>query len=94
MAASKFDEIREKLTEALLSDVVTPSAARRISDMLKELGHKSITENRLDAMERELEDIMSNLAGPTVDEIKRKVTEGELGIAEMLKLWFRSRRKP
>lgn len=94
MAASKFDTVKQTLTAALLSDQVTPSAARRISDMLKELAHKSITENRLDAMERELDDIMGNLTGPTVDEIKMNVTKGRLGIVEMVKLWFRSRRTP
>lgn len=94
MAPSKFDAVKHRLTQALLSDQVTPSAARRISDMLKELAHKSITQKRLDAMERELEEIMGNLTGPTVDEIKMDVTKGQLGIVEMVKLWFRSRRTP
>ena len=79
MTATKFDAVKEKLTEALLSDEVTPSAATRISGMLEELAHKSITEERLDALDRELDDIMRNLTGPTVDEIKDKVAKGELG---------------
>lgn len=83
MTATKFDTVKEKLTEALLSDEVTPSAATRISGMLEELAHEPITEKRLDAMNRELEDIMGNLTGPTVDEIKSKVATGELGISEM-----------
>jgi len=83
MTASKFNTVKEKLTEALLSDEVTPSAATRISGMLEELAHESITEKRLYAMDRELEDIMGNLTGPTVDEIKSKVATGELGISEM-----------
>jgi hypothetical protein len=83
MTASKFDTVKKKLIEALLSDEVTPSAATRISGMVEELGHESITEKRLVAMDRELEDIMANLTGPTVDEIKSKVARGELGISEM-----------
>jgi hypothetical protein len=35
--------------------------------MLEELTHESITEERLDALNRELDDIMGNLTGPTVD---------------------------
>lgn len=84
MTATKFDAVKEKLTEALLSDEVTPSAATRISGMLEELAHESITEERLDALNRELDDIMGNLTGPTVDEIKGKVVKGELGIIEMV----------
>ena len=83
MTTTKFDTVKEKLTEALLSDEVTPSAATRISGMLEELAHESITEKRLDAMDRELEEIMGTLTGPTVDEIKSKVATGELGISQM-----------
>ena len=79
MTATKFDTVKEKLTEALLSDEVTPSAATRISGMLEELAHESVTEKRLDAMNQELDDIMGNLMGPTVDEIKSKLTSGEGG---------------
>jgi hypothetical protein len=56
MTAIKFDTVKEKLTEALLSDEVTPSAATRISGMLEELAHESITEERLDALDQELDD--------------------------------------
>ena len=84
MPATKFDVVKGKLTEALLSDEVTPSAATRISGMLEELAHQSTTEKRLDAMNRELENIMGNLTGPTVDEIKSKVAKGEIGIVEMI----------
>jgi hypothetical protein len=78
MTATKFDTVKEKLTEALLSDEVTPSAATRISGMLEELTHESVNEKRLDAMTRELDDITGNLTGPTVDEIKSKLTSGEV----------------
>jgi hypothetical protein len=79
MTATKFDAVKEKLTEALLSDEVTPSAATRISGMLEELAHESIADERVDALDRELDDIMGNLTGPTVDEIKDKIAKGELG---------------
>ncbi len=92
MTATKFDAVKEKLREALLSDEVTPSAARRVSSMLEEMAHESITEERLNALDRELDNIMGNLTGPTVDEIKHKVRRGELGFIEMVKIWFRSKR--
>ena len=44
MTATKFDAVKGKLTEALLSDEVTPSAATRISGMLEELAHESIAD--------------------------------------------------
>jgi hypothetical protein len=92
MTANKFDAVKEKLTEALLSDEVTPSAATRISNMLEELAHESITEERLDALDRELDGIMGNLTGPTVDEIRDKIAKGDVGFIETLKMWFRSKR--
>ena len=92
MSAAKFDTVKEKLTEALLSDQVTPTAATRISNILEELAHKSITDERLDALDRELDDIMGNLTGPTVDEIKDKLAKRELGFIKMFKMRFRSKR--
>lgn len=89
-----YREIRcsqKKLTEALLRDEVTPSAATRISGMLEELAHESMNEERLDVLDRELDDIMGNLTGSTVDEIKDKLVKGEVGFIEMVKMWFRSR---
>ncbi len=84
--------LKEKLTEAMLSDEVTPSASRRIGDMLEELVAKgTLADERLDVMERELADIMANLSGPTVDELKGRMQKGNLGIIDMLKLWFRHR---
>ena len=59
--------------------------------MLEELAKGVLTEERLDFMERELADIMANLTGPTVDELKSKLTEDKLGIIDKLKLWFRHR---
>jgi iron uptake system EfeUOB component EfeO/EfeM len=92
MTVSKLTTVKEKLTEALLSDGVTPSAATRISEMLEEVAHEPIGEERIDVLHRELDDIMANLSGPTVDEIKDKVAKGELGLIAMLKMWFRSKR--
>ncbi len=84
---TRTETVKEKLTEAMLSDEITPSASRRIGDMLEELVAKGILANeRLDAIERELADIMANLTGPTVDEIKASMQKGSLGIAAMLKL--------
>jgi len=51
--------------------------------MLEELAYKSITEKRLDALDRELENIMGNLTGPTVDEIRNKLVKGENSFIEM-----------
>jgi len=88
---TRTETVKEKLTEAMLSDEVTPSASRRIGDMLEELVAKGVlADERLDAMERELADFMANLTGPTVDEIKASMQKSNLGIAEMLKLWSRS----
>jgi hypothetical protein len=58
------ETMKEKLTEALLSDQVTPSASRRIARMLNELSKGEATGERIDAMETELVDIMANLSGP------------------------------
>jgi hypothetical protein len=60
--------------------------------MLEELAHKSITEERLDALDRELDDIMGHLTGPIVDQIKDKIAKGDVAFIEMLKVWFRSKR--
>jgi len=91
---TRTETVNKKLFEAMLSDEITPSASRRIGDMLEELVAKGVlADERLDAMERELADIMANLTGPTVDEIKAGMQKGNLGIAEMLKLWFRSFRQ-
>ena len=91
MTANKCDAVKEKLTEALLSDEVTPLAASRISNMLEELTHESITDERLDALDRELDDIMENLTGPTVDEIRDKIAKADVGFIETLKMWVRSK---
>lgn len=60
MTAAKFDAVKGKLAEALLSDEITPSAATRISGMLEELVHESISEERLHALDRELDDIIGS----------------------------------
>ena len=49
---TRTETVKEKLTEAMLSDEVTPSASRRIGDMLEELVAKGVlADERLDAME-------------------------------------------
>ncbi len=58
------ETMKEKLTEALLSDQVTPSASRRIARMINELTKGEAIGERIDAMETELVDIMANLSGP------------------------------
>lgn len=58
------ETMKEKLSEALLSDQVTPSACKRIARMINELTRGDATRERIDAMERELVDIMANLSGP------------------------------
>lgn len=58
------ETIKEKLIEALLSDQVTPSASKRIAQMINELTKEEATGEKIDAMETELVDIMANLSGP------------------------------
>ncbi len=58
------ETIKEKLIEALLSDQITPSASKRIAQMINELTKGEATGEKIDAMETELVDIMANLSGP------------------------------
>ncbi len=58
------ETMKEKLTEALLSDQVTPSASKRIARMINELTNGEATGERIGAMKTELVDIMANLSGP------------------------------
>lgn len=58
------ETMKEKLIEALLSDQVTPSASKRIAQMINELTKEEASAERIDAMETELVDIMANLSGP------------------------------
>jgi len=58
------ETIKEKLIEALLSDQVTPSASKRIAQMINELTKGEATGEKIDAIETELVDIMANLSGP------------------------------
>ena len=88
---TRTETVKEKLTETMLSDEVTPSASRRIAPMLEELAKGVLTEERLNFMERELANIMANLTGPTVDELKDRMGKGKLGIIDKLKLWLRHR---
>jgi len=62
--ATPSETMKEKLTEALLSDLITLSASRRLARMINELTKVEATEERIDSMETELVDIMANLSGP------------------------------
>ena len=62
--ATPSETMKEKLTEALLSDLITLSGSRGLARMINELTKVEATEERIDAMEKELVDIMANLSGP------------------------------
>ena len=62
--ATPSETMKEKLTEALLSDQVTISASRRLARLINELTKVEATGERINAMETELVDIMANLSGP------------------------------
>jgi hypothetical protein len=56
--------------------------------MLEELAHESMTEERLDALDRELDDIMRNLTGPTVDETKGNLAKVNLDLSKCSRCGF------